>query len=218
MGQLATYLATLSGSNLIAKKLRQALFGSYKEKTSVQSEIFPPSDADLKALLGGIKNYKVYSALLTQIAPAQTSSGTLVVGRKYILTDWLTDDDFLNVGAAANEDAQVFVATGTTPTKWTNSSLVDSYGEPVATILENTLSAVPLWEYTSAGLFTLTLTAEFTAAKTFLFVNDNLAPDAGKIYAKWTSANVITLYTDVTNGTATDNLLTGVEFEIRVYP
>ncbi len=51
---------------------------------------------------------------------AQTS-GTLVVGKEYTIDDWITDDDFTNVGGA-NVDGTTFVATGTTPTKWTNSS------------------------------------------------------------------------------------------------
>ncbi len=52
------------------------------------------------------------------------TSGALVVGRRYQLVDWITDDDFTNIGAASNADGVEFTATGTTPTKWTNSSIV----------------------------------------------------------------------------------------------
>ncbi len=60
----------------------------------------------------------------TGVSPAsQTAqtSGTLVVGKEYTIDDWITNDDFTNVGGA-NVDGTIFVATGTTPTTWTNSS------------------------------------------------------------------------------------------------
>ncbi len=51
------------------------------------------------------------------------TSGSLVIGEVYEIEDWITDDDFSNVGGS-NIDNYFFVATGTTPTKWTNSSKV----------------------------------------------------------------------------------------------
>lgn len=59
---------------------------------------------------------------------ATATSGTLVVGKRYRLRDWITGDDFTNVGAASNTDGVEFVATGTTPTTWTNSSVVENIG------------------------------------------------------------------------------------------
>jgi len=53
------------------------------------------------------------------------TSGLLVIGKEYGLTNWITDDDFTNVGAASNTDGVEFVATGTTPTKWTNLSVIN---------------------------------------------------------------------------------------------
>lgn len=61
---------------------------------------------------------------------AQTS-GTLIIGKEYIIDNWITDDDFTNVGGA-NVDGTVFVATGTTPTKWTNSSSLRPSGATLA--------------------------------------------------------------------------------------
>ena len=58
-----------------------------------------------------------------------TTSGSLVVGIAYRLTDWITNDDFVNVGAASNADGIEFIATGTTPTTWTNSSIVNTMVE-----------------------------------------------------------------------------------------
>lgn len=65
----------------------------------------------------------VYLADATRIT-TQTS-GSLVVGRRYIITTFIAGDSFTNVGAASNETGVVFVATGTTPTTWTNLSVLD---------------------------------------------------------------------------------------------
>lgn len=53
----------------------------------------------------------------------EQTSGTLTAGKRYRINNWITDDDFTNVGGT-NEDGNEFIATGTTPTKWTNSSTV----------------------------------------------------------------------------------------------
>jgi len=58
------------------------------------------------------------------------TSGTLVSGKRYRLNDWITADDFTNVGAS-NADGVEFEATGTTPTTWTNSSVVERLGSVV---------------------------------------------------------------------------------------
>jgi len=55
------------------------------------------------------------------------TSGTLIIGKKYIIDNWITNDDFTNVGGA-NVDGTIFTATGTTPTTWTNSSSVRAIG------------------------------------------------------------------------------------------
>jgi len=59
---------------------------------------------------------------------ADLTSGTLVIGNRYRLTNWITADDFTNVGAASNADGVEFIATETTPTTWLNSSVVTIIG------------------------------------------------------------------------------------------
>ena len=56
------------------------------------------------------------------------TSGTLTIGKRYRLKDFIAGDDFTNVGAASNADGVEFIATGTTPTTWTNSSEVVPIG------------------------------------------------------------------------------------------
>jgi len=61
---------------------------------------------------------------------AQTS-GTLTTNKYYILADYITGDDFTNVGVT-NADWSIFKASGTTPTTWTNSSTVYPLGQYIA--------------------------------------------------------------------------------------
>ena len=69
------------------------------------------------------------------------TSGTLETGKVYLIIDWITNDDFTNIGGT-NADGTVFTATGTTPTTWTNSSTVVELG--------STLSLSPEGIYSTA--------------------------------------------------------------------
>jgi hypothetical protein len=62
---------------------------------------------------------------LLQIEVSNTTnatSGVLVVGTLYQIVTFVAGDNFLNVGATANTTGITFVATGTTPTTWSNGS------------------------------------------------------------------------------------------------
>ena len=52
----------------------------------------------------------------------EQSSGTLTSAKKYKIIEYKSGDDFTNVGASSNATGQQFVASGTTPTTWTNGS------------------------------------------------------------------------------------------------
>ncbi len=56
------------------------------------------------------------------------TSGVLVIGQRYILFTFVAGDDFTNIGAASNTTGIEFIATGTTPTTWTNSSTIKPIG------------------------------------------------------------------------------------------
>jgi len=61
----------------------------------------------------------------TEVVPQNQTvltSGTLVIGVTYEITNYESGDDFLNVGATDNQTGDIFVAIGTTPTDWTNGS------------------------------------------------------------------------------------------------
>jgi len=52
------------------------------------------------------------------------TSGTLDADTYYTIKTYETGDDFTNLGASSNADGVTFLATGTTPTTWTNGSAV----------------------------------------------------------------------------------------------
>ena len=54
----------------------------------------------------------------------EQTSGVLVIGETYRIKDWVSPDDFTNIGGT-NVDGNIFVATGTTPTTWANLSVID---------------------------------------------------------------------------------------------
>jgi len=63
------------------------------------------------------------------IGASQTAltSGTLIVGKQYIIDTFVAGDNFVNVGGT-NVTGNTFVATGITPTTWTNSSSLRRIG------------------------------------------------------------------------------------------
>ncbi len=115
--------------------------------------------------------YKVYRATLTQSGDGTTTatSGTLTVGVRYKITDYQTGDDFTNVGAAENTVDVEFIATGTTPADWTNTSELTDTSAPIATVLENTLGGELVWTRTALGSYAATLIDAFPdATKVFI--------------------------------------------------
>lgn len=69
--------------------------------------------------------------------------GPLETGRWYKITDYIADDDFINVGAASNATGVIFQATGTTPTKWTNfSKLAPYWNDTLNVVLTDILSQI----------------------------------------------------------------------------
>ncbi len=67
----------------------------------------------------------------------------LVVGRTYEIISYVAGDDFINVGGA-NVTGNIFTATGTTPTNWTNfSQLAPHWNGTLNAIITSVLSVIP---------------------------------------------------------------------------
>jgi len=168
-----------------------------------------------KTKLDGITATKIYTALLTEVAPAAITSGLLVVGMRYTLTTFVAGDDFLNVGAALNQTGQIFIATGITPTVYANGSTLTSDGAPMATVLENTLGGTVVWSYVE-GVYTGTLTGAFTVNKAVILCAASIT--AAKLIAADTpDANTVRVLT-FSSGSAADNILNKTALRIQVFP
>lgn len=82
------------------------------------------------------------------------TSGALTVGVSYEITDYNTGDDFTNVGAPSNALAVKFIATGTTPANFSNSSeLTYNQGAPVAKIFDCPKGMTPFFQMNSKGSY-----------------------------------------------------------------
>jgi hypothetical protein len=150
--------------------------------------------------------YKVVTGFYSQSNFVYTS-GELVIGQTYYIRTYVETDDFSNVGAEVNESGQTFVATGTTPTDWSNGSELINVEESKGTlkIFDNTLG---------------TITSEWAdeipyLASEGLFIEEKTwkTPDVtkGEISLLYNDSSVI--YVEGTSG----GLANGCSFEIRVY-
>lgn len=87
---------------------------------------------------------------------------------------------------------------------------------PVATVLRNTLSDAPVWARSSQGVYTLTLTGEFTVDKTLTKAVITALGSGNEFQAdlQRTSANVLTLSVRDFGGNAIDGFTAAVEIEV----
>jgi len=168
-----------------------------------------------------LPSYKVYTALLTQSGgddPLTTTGGTLTIGVTYEITNIQTGDDFTNVGASSNTNGVKFVATGTTPTIWTNSSeLSYNNGAPVVTVLENSIGNI-CWSYASTGNYMGILLNAFTSNKTAVFISgQGIGAGFGVVTTAFSlGINQVDVMTQNTDGGINDYLI-NTPIEIRVY-
>jgi hypothetical protein len=157
------------------------------------------------------ENYEKYVAILNQVAPATIVGGLLVVGMRYTITNYVTNDDFSNVAkvesGTINTTGCVFIATGTTPLHYVHGSTLTSDGAPYAIIHENTLDAIPVFSYIGAGHYHMTLTGKFLAEDTVI----SPAILATVVYSR-ASNDVINIATG-----GVDGVLSNTPLEIKVY-
>lgn len=130
----------------------------------------------LTAVVFGLKpKYKVFTALSTQAGPNSVvvlTSGELIIGTTYRIKSYVEGDDFTNVGAPNNNVDTYFIATGTTPTNWTNSSELNyNEGAPTVIVLENTIGNV-WFQFNADGNYLALSDGLFTLGKTFVIIGD----------------------------------------------
>jgi len=101
-----------------------------------------------------------YKALLTQLG-SQTGTTLndfndgLIIGETYTITDYVSGDSFSNVANVTSGVIDTtgceFIATGETPTNWSNGSTLESSGNLVVKVLENNLGFDIGWDYDIFG-------------------------------------------------------------------
>jgi hypothetical protein len=193
-----------------------------RRSARINRETQPVSMQDIT---DSIRPYKVFTALLTQSGGSSTvnaTSGLLIVGVSYNIDTYNAGDDFSNVGGPAaglpgEWDGYSFLATGTTPNNWNNSSLlISDEGVPVATVLENTIGNI-YFEYKGAGEYACKSNSLFTENKTTIDIDaycQNGNPETSLIYRDLdTSTFTIGTY----RGEFGNDYLYNNRLEIRVY-
>jgi hypothetical protein len=175
----------------------------------------------LTSIMFGLKpKYKVYTALLTQSGGdviESIQSSPLVIGTTYTISDYIPNDDFTNVGAPSNQTGVSFVATGTTPNNWNESSeLTYNTGAPVVTVLENTIGNI-WFTFISDGVYGINSNGLFTSNKTYLsnlgFIGDDTSFTFFSVY---NNPNLI-IIGNSDSGNPSNNLLNNHPIESRVY-
>ena len=126
-----------------------------------------------------------------------------------------TDVQVLNVPAeSVGENGEVNLNAGVKVYR----ALLSQTGTdaPVATVLENTLGGVPLWEYDSTGNYNATLVGAFTDGKTCL----SIGPCNSFLMYVFTPGNedVVSLSINNQAGDAVDDVLFNNYVHILVYP
>lgn len=171
---------------------------------------------------GGGASYLKYVALLTQFSPFAGTSGSLNIGETYTIDTFETGDDLTNVAdvvsGVINTSGCVFVATGEDPTDWTNGSALSAAGNPIATVLENTLGGTVVWSYDNVGSYIATLAGAFTENKTMIIFGSVNGYTTNGIGSYWADADSIGVETFVIGGSNVDEGLENTPIEIRVYP
>ena len=146
----------------------------------------------------------------TVIDQKLTVTGLFVVGTGIV--------DASGTGVTFNGTGQAtFAAIPNTPVKIYRALISQTGGNPpTATVLENSLGAVPVWNYNSTGNYSMTLTNAFPVAKTFMFIQPVYASSIA--ISSNNDGNAIRVLTGSSIGVPANTLITNISIEILVYP
>jgi hypothetical protein len=94
--------------------------------------------------------YNIFTAKI-DLTLVDTTSGLLEVGKQYFIGAVQPGDDFTNVGFPPMAVSGIFTATGTTPTDWSNGTVVTNMtdSQPVVNKLQDTIGVVVALEWIS---------------------------------------------------------------------
>lgn len=116
------------------------------------------------------------SDIVTALQNLQQTSGLLIVGRRYVISNFVTSDDFTNVGALSNATGVVFVATGTTPTNWAHGSTLTPVGAGNVTCSQNSDGSFVIgFQSAMANVDMGTMTGDATSLEVIQYLSGNLS-------------------------------------------
>lgn len=81
-----------------------------------------PAGGTFRAAIGKVTQAPIAGTFT--VGFGSQNSGSLVVGKHYLISAFMAGDVFTNVGAGSNATGVTFTASGTTPTTWTHSSVL----------------------------------------------------------------------------------------------
>ena len=117
-------------------------------------------------------------------------------------------------GQVLQWDGSAWTPASQLPYKSYVALLTQTVGDaPVATVVYNTLSGTPTWDYQENGDYRVNLTGEFTTGKTIAFIGGSNYSIIGYTFTvQYLSEDTIRILS------IGDSLMTDTAFEIRVYP
>lgn len=167
--------------------------------------------------------YQSYVVRLTENLQ-WTNSGPLVVGETYRIDNLNPGDDFSNVGYMMPEMS--FVATGTTPTNWSDGTYIlnVTQSNPIVTVLYNSIGSVA-WKYTGMkGSYRATFSENYDFNKIAIFPAIPTLPPLQVITQGLTTYEGVGFFLNSylidasLNSYQADGIFTDYMFEVRIYP
>jgi hypothetical protein len=157
--------------------------------------------------------YKYYTVVLTQEDDNTITEGSLIVGRTYKIDNYVAGDDFANVAdvisGTINQNDCYFIATGTLPTDWSNSTQVLAIRDtPPTVVLASTIGTIN-WSFDAVENRYLATLVDITTTNNTIVAN----PFAGYTTSGIEIINENSIYVDLSSGDPVD-----FTFELRFYP
>lgn len=122
-----------------------------------------------KYLFREFRPYYEYTALISQSAPGNITSGTLQLGANYLVTNYNAGDDFSNmqtISGTTNTTGFYFRATADTASNFSNGSTLNYDGSPyvvskdsngLVNPMVNTFEIPITYSYVSTGVFKISI-------------------------------------------------------------
>lgn len=153
-----------------------------------------------------LKPYYEYTASISQVNPYTDTSGTLLLGAFYTISNYVSGDDFSNmelISGTANTTGSYFRVLDTTPVNWSNGSLLSYSGAPyiVSTNLNGEFSPlintfpVPItYEYVSNGTYKVNIAHDASRLEYNIYGPDARGTSYDKFTNQFTMKNTSDLY------------------------